>query len=213
MNIILPIIINVITLLIIVIGVMIGAKHGFSCQLTKFILTIGIIVGCYFLTPTVTNLLLKVEFISNINLTLNGLLSSLVFLLEFLILYILISIIVDSLSNCIINGKLDLNTARRTKIVGMNKKDTRELRRQEKLFRKQERANSILLKQSRVAGAIFGGLLGLIFGFMIMLPIVNISKNISTELPKYEYVAKSMDYTIYGQIDKATNIYHLMIKE
>ena len=129
MNIWLPIITNIVIALILLTGIFVGSKTGWKLGLSKLILVICDGVGCYFLQPIVTDLIkLEIE---------HSILGSVVYLALFILIYAIISIIVAVVRNATHTKTIDgINSAKRTKIKGLDKKTTRELRREERKYRK-----------------------------------------------------------------------------
>lgn len=213
MSIWLPLITNLVITIILCTGIIVGVKRGFRCELIKLLFLLGAGVGCYFLTPILSNLVLKIQFINEFATMLDFSINSIVFMLEILICYLLISIIINNISKCIVVGRKNYNKAKRVKLKGLSRKDTKELRRQEKLFRKQQLQNVYRTFKSRLFGAIFGFIIALVLGFVLMLPVNVTFKKVAEVQPKLEQITKGYEYTIYGQLDKITNISDKIIKE
>lgn len=215
MNIYLPIITNLIILGILTLGFFIGKKNGFKVQLAKFILLLPFMVGCYFLQPVITEQLLKIEFLSNISTLAYGheLISSLVLFVLFIVSYALI-VIAGALVKKATRKDLSVNRVKAVKVKGVSRKETRQLRREQK---KLERLNKPQLKtKSKVAGALLGIVISLFAGFMFMLPVKYVTYGTaelynSEELPEeerkpeLEQLKTAYDYTLIGQLDKVTN--------
>lgn len=206
MNIWLPIITNIVIALILLTGIFVGSKNGWKLGLSKLILVICDGVGCYFLQPIVTDLIkLDIE---------HSILGSVVYLSLFILIYAIISIIVAVVRNATHTKTIDgINSAKRTKIKGLDKKTTRELRREERKYRKLHKEVRELKKASKSLGGFFGFITALIIGFIIMLPMKNVSKTIAETQPKLEEITKGYEYTIYGQLDKISNLSDIIIKD
>lgn len=211
MNIWLPIITNLIILGILSLGALVGRRNGWKVELTKLILTLGACVGIYFLSPIISSALLKIEFISTLCTQVIGLssaLNSIVFLLLYIVIYSLISIIVTFIARKCIDNKRSINVAKRIKVKGIDRKTSRQLKREDRkalrLQRKEEIKNR--RKTSKIFGAIFGLLIAFISAFIVLIPFKYISKDISNTYPEVSEIQTGYEYTVYGQLDKLTNI-------
>lgn len=195
MNFIIPIAINLLTLLILISGVILGSKNGWKIELSKLILILVLGVGCYFLSPIIENLI-KLEIPATI---LKPSIFAILVLLCYLIISIILLIISKLTSTQEING---VNSAKRVKLKGLDRKTTKRLRKEEKRSRKLEREKKILKTKSKIFGGIFGFIIALIIGFIILLPYKPITNHIIEQKPQLEYINKNYHYTIYGQVDK-----------
>jgi uncharacterized membrane protein required for colicin V production len=195
MNLIIPISINLITLLILISGVIIGSRNGFKLELSKLVLILLSGVGCYFLSPTIENFI-TIDIPTTI---LKPTIFSILMLGCYLIISILLLIIKKLTSTKEIQG---INSAKKVRLKGFDRKTTRRLRKEERKNRKLEREKKILGKKSKVFGSIFGFIIALIIGFIILLPYKPITNHIVEQKPQLEYINKNYHYTIYGQVDK-----------
>lgn len=206
MNIWLPIITNVVIALILLTGIFVGSKNGWKFELCKLFLIIGIGVGCYFLQPVITNLF-KIDMPKEI-------LGSSVYLALFIVSYAIVSIIVSAIRYVTKTKSLEnINSAKRIKIKGIDRKTTRQLRREERAYRKLHKEIRELKKASKSLGGLFGFIIALIVGFIVMLPIKSVSNYIAETQPKLEQITKGYEYTIYGQLDKISNLSDIIIKD
>jgi hypothetical protein len=199
MGVYLPIITNIVIALVLLTGVFVGIKNGWKIELSKLLLTIGGLVGCYFLQPIVTTWVSGFEFLAKVPETiLSCSVYSILFILVYLIISLILSIIKKATSTKEIQG---INGAKRVKVKGFDKKTTKKLRKEDKKFRKLNREVKQLRKVSRVFGAFLGFIIALFVGFALMLPTKAVFNRISETQPELEEINKGYDYTIYGIID------------
>ena len=213
MNIWLPIITNVIIALIVIAGIFVGKKNGFALEFGKLILLAGATVGCYFLLPVVTPLLLKIEFINELMVLpySKAILNSITLLILFILSYLLISIICKLIANHSLQERDSINMAKPIKVRGLDRKQSRALRKEQKRLRKLRRKH--LRKTSQAFGIIFGIIISLIISFMIMLPCKYLFKSISEIKPELNQINSGYEYTIYGQLDKVCDITDIIVGE
>lgn len=207
MNIWLPIITNLIILGIITAGFFIGRKNGFIKELTKFFILIPAVIGCYFLTPVITGLFLKIQAINElVASTTFGLqaLKSLVFLIVFLIFYGLVTLIV----NLIYRKKSQVNSVKQVKRKGLSRRETRRLRREDRKYNKALNKQS---KGSRVGGIICAMLIALMISLGVMLPFKYVTATIA-EIKNIPEINSAYEYTVFGQFDKVIDISDFIIK-
>ena len=235
LDIILPITINILILGIITAGIISGKKNGFLYELLKFVFILGMGVGIYFLLPILTDACLKIPFIVNLinnNLITVVTLKSIIFTTAFILLYLLISLIfvlikhnkykhTKILTNSISDRKY-VNSANIIKTSSTNRKDTKKLKKEQKRFIKQQKQQEKellkvntkpLTKKQKVFGIIFGLLISIIIGFVVTLPTKYIFNEIATTQPSLSDITKGYEYTIYGQLDKLTDIDNFIIKD
>ena len=207
MNIVLPIILNCIVVLIGVLGIFVGKKNGALYEFIKLILICGASVGLYFLAPIIYPLLLKINIIEEALLhgvITEAILYSILNIVLFIITYILISIIFSLIYHKI--GNNENNGAKKVKIKGINKKETRELRKQQRKLDKINKHNREAVETkkpaSKVLGIIFGFILSLVVSFVLFLPVKPIMYKVTDDTA----ILDSYEYTAFGQLDKITNI-------
>lgn len=215
MNIILPIISNLLIALVLVLGIFTGIKNEWKISLTKLVFSLGFGVGLYFLNPVLTTSVSKISFIDNLiqnNLITLVTLKACVFSLSFLILFGILSIILMIIrhhrnevrylksQNMVLTKRakaLDKNTE---KVLKKEDKKARKLKRKE--LAKQH-------KKARVFGAILEALTCIVLIFVAFMPVKYVVKN---ELKDVQGIETVYDYTPIGQLDKATNIVEFIIK-
>lgn len=210
MNIWLPIVTNLIIAMILIVGAIVGSRNGWRFELGKLIIMLGVGVGCYFLNPIVVNLLGNIDVISAFPIEI---VTGVSFLLLYIVAYIITCITIAGIR--VLTGKkvVTNNGARRVKVKGLDKAATRQLRKEEREFRKQQKQLRVLSKKSKVFGAIFGVLIALVVGFVLMLPIKATFNHIAKSNEKLEQINTGYDYTIYGQIDKLVDVSNLIIED
>lgn len=141
-------------------------------------------------------------------------LGSSVYLALFIVSYAIVSIIVSAIRYVTKTKSLEnINSAKRIKIKGIDRKTTRQLRREERAYRKLHKEIRELKKASKSLGGLFGFIIALIVGFIVMLPIKSVSNYIAETQPKLEQITKGYEYTIYGQLDKISNLSDIIIKD
>ena len=203
MDIILPIVMNLVLLAIVICGIYIGKKNGIRLEFIKWILVLCDLIGAYFLTPIAKDLLLKIPTLNTLASGINSqLVSSVVFLGVFLLIYILICLTCLIIKKVTLYNKITgINGARRSKIVGMSRKETRELRREYKKTRKELKSKKELRTVSKTLGIIFGIFISLIICLAVMLPIKYVAKEIDTKM-ETTTINNAYEKTPIGQLDK-----------
>lgn len=215
MNIILPICANLVILALLITGIFVGKRNGFKYEFIKFIILSASIVGLFFLSPVITNLLFKLDFINTLASQVSYLsqaFNSIIFLILFLITYMFICLIIRAIRHHEIKkNALGVNVAKRTKVKGIDRKTSRQLKRDERRLNKQREFEIIKArsKKSKVFGAIFGFIVAVIIGFIVFLPVKYASKSLADaqQNPSIETV---YEYTFYGQLDKLTGVYEFI---
>ena len=211
MNIWLPIVTNLIIVLGLVIGTIIGKNAGWKVQLSKLILILGSCVGIYYLAPMITKSLLKVEEIKLLCSEIVGLelaFNSIVFLMLYMFIYSVITIIVNSINKHCIDNKRGINVAKRIRMKGIDRNTTRELRREERKVKKLARKEAIRNRRkiNKIISAILAFIITFISLFIVSIPLKYISEGIANTNSELTDITKGYEYTIYGQIDNLTNI-------
>lgn len=203
MDIILPIVMNLVLLAIVICGIYVGKKNGIRLEFIKWILVLCDLIGAYFLIPIAKDLLLKIPTLNTLASGINSqLVSSVVFLGVFLLIYILICLICLIIKKVTLYNKITgINGARRSKIVGMSRKETRELRREYKKTRKELKSKKELRTVSKTFGIIFGIFISLIICLAVMLPIKYVAKEIDTKT-ETTTINNAYEKTPIGQLDK-----------
>ena len=215
MNIWLPIVTNTIIATILILGIISGRKYGWRLALTKFVLVCGAGVGAYYLTVPILSLLSNWEWLTNVinglNLSLNSVLA-IVMSLTFLVLYLIVSLICSLIYNKRKVIKLtNSNVAKVKRAKAIDRKEERALRREERKLARLNVTSRELRKTSRVFGSIFGLFIAIIVGYALMLPCKYIFNDVAknTELP----INSGYEYTMYGQLDKITNLSEKLLGE
>ena len=174
--------------------------------LAKLICLLASVVGIYFLTPVVAKQVSKIVLLSEI-------VKPVTFFGLFLVAYILITVILFIVKRCTrFEKRQTLNTAKRAKVVGLNKKETKKMRKNRKDLSKSNRTIKQLRRASKVCGAIFGFVVALLFSLILMLPTRAIL-NVVAEQTGEEEIKCGYEYTIYGQLDKMGDGIEKLIKE
>ena len=177
MNIVLPILLNLITLIFIISGVVTGCKNGWKYEITKLALFLGLGVGAYSLTPTIANA---------INLT-NTIVFSGLLLISFLLALLIISLI-----------KLKLDDNRLIKIKSNklinNAKPIKNIKRKK---RKLDKLQLKIALPSKIFGAIISVILAVCINYVIYLPC----KPYIEEYCETQNI-DTLQYTALDQIDR-----------
>ena len=206
MNIILPIITNLITIAIIIAGIFIGKRNGFGISLSKFILLVGACIGSYFLVPLITNLLIQIEFINELMILPYSaeILNSLVLLILTMIFYLIITLICKLITSHVKYEDENINIAKPAKIKGLSRKETKQLRKEQRKLRQ------LQLKEkstaSKIFGIIYSVIISIIICFVLYITCMYIIKSIIVIKPELAYLSNAYEYTIFGQLDKLTNL-------
>lgn len=203
-NIMLPIITNLIIVMILLAGIFIGRKNGWKIELAKLVLVLGAGVASYFLTPIITDLVMQLTFVNDFMTQLNLIdftLHSTCFALIFMTFYLFISIICLAIRGAVRTVK-GPKVAKQYKVKTHDRKADRRARKEQKKLKRLRKEQRDIRKRSKVIGAIIGLFVAILVGFVIMLPmkdaLISISKS-DTELTK---ITNAYDYTIYGVIDE-----------
>lgn len=215
MNIILPICANLVILAILIIGIFVGRKNGFKYEFIKLFILLASCAGLYFLSPILTDTLLKIEAVQSIGAYITNfaaVLNSAIYLVLFLIVYFIVCQIIGVIRiHNIKKYTLGINSAKRTKAQGIDRKTSKQIRKEEKKTEKIKIKEAIKerKRRSKVFGAITGLITAVLVAFIIFFPVKYASKSLSEILEKPE-IETTFEYTPYGQLDKITDIYNIM---
>ena len=215
MNIVLPIISNLLIVITLVLGILVGIKNEWKLSLTKLLISLGFAVGLYFLNPTLVSAISKIAFIDNLlqnELITKATLTACTFSVSFVVLFVILSIIMLAIrhhrnevrypksQNMVLTKRakaIDKNTE---KVLKKEDIKARKLKRKE-LARQH--------KKARVFGAILETLTCIILVFVAFIPVKYVVKN---ELKDVQTIETVYDYTPIGQLDKATNVVEFIVK-
>lgn len=224
-NIWLPILVNLLIVGVVALGVLIGKKNGFKYEIIKLLTVCAACVGLYFLNPVVADVICNIEAVSAAiaaGAITVAIIKSLTFLGLFLLTYLLITGIfgIVRLSRELNQTSGIVNTAKRLKPVGVTKKETRRLRREQRRTLRRQKIEAALKikidekgkhKLSKVFGAIIGGIFGVIFAFALTLPLKPTFDKLAED-PSVEAIQTGYEYTAFGQLDKATDIVNKVLR-
>lgn len=202
MNIYLPLITNFIIAVILIAGIFVGRKNGWRLELSKLTLTIGSLIGFYFLNPIIVKKLSGIGFIQTLISTYSlDLVKCLCLTAEFVLVYLILSLIF-----MVIRKKCRrINTIKPVKInTAKSLKSRKERRRDAKEFKKLNTKQ--ISKSSKVMGSILGLLLALVVGYVVMIPVKHCLIELANSNTELELIVQGYEYTIYGQFDKLTGI-------
>lgn len=233
-NIWLPIITNLIIVSIITIGVLAGKKHGAVHELIKLLTILVCGTGLYFVMPLLYTEIFKISFVQqllSLEFATVELVKAICLTASFLIVYTLISLVFFCISKAkakkqpkiqTLPGRKYVNSAQLVKVNGVNKKETKKLRKEQKKFikerKKQEKElkkinKPQLSKKQKGFGIVLGIILSIVIGLVVTAPLKYIFKEVAESQPSISEVTKGYEYTIYGQIDNATNIIDIIINK
>lgn len=206
MNIWLPIITNLIMLGILVAGIFVGKKNGWKIELSKLVIMLGVAVGIYFLAPIITTPIVTAlangQSITEIMIYMHYMIpaiNSLIMFLLFIIIYGILSLICSAIANKIAKKQ---NSITYIKLKG---KGNGKLNRQnKKLYRKQIIEARKQKKTSQTIGALLGFILAACITFVLFMPMGYAFKQLKQIVPG---ITAGIDYTVWGQLDKATEVY------
>lgn len=214
MNIVLPIISNVIVALVLLLGVFTGLKQEWKLSLVKLLLICGIGVASYFLITPVTNLLVSIPALSNIgfsDITFRACSFSAMFLIASLVVEVVMLLIARCrdkkrrkiMSNGIIVKRAKALDKRAEK--SLRKEDRRNKRLERKNFRKAH-------KKARLFGAVLSVLAYVLIAFALFIPVKYVAKDVATAHPNYAVVETAYTHTAFGQLDALTNVVEYIVK-
>lgn len=227
-NIWLPIVVNVLIAMIMVAGIFIGRKNGVKYELLKLLVVCALCVGTYFLSPILTNLVIKIKFIGDAiaaGVITAAIVKSLVILVSFLLVYLIATLIFKCVRKAIhkkefagVKAAGVKNSARPAKVKGLTKADTRKLKKQNKELKKAQRKHDKELRRIKVSKAsmVFGAIIGLIcaiiVGFIVTLPLKPVFAKSAEAGSEISQIEKGYEYTPYGQLDKLTGVVDFILK-
>ena len=212
-----PILSNLLVIAIIAIGFFVGRSNGFKLQLTKLILTIGAGIGTFFLTPVFVNMLnLEAEAIAYAGMFGHAIL--------FLAAYLVITLVIATIRHCIVKreraaAKAGSNKAKavKHKRVNVTKKSKEELalqKEKEKRFIKERKREERLAKKlarkeyarlhrkSRIGGIICGVIGAFVMIFTLAMPFKFGFKVLDEQ---FKGANNGYEISIAGLLDKGTD--------
>lgn len=176
MNIALPIVLNLVTVGLVILGIISGIKNGFKYEITKLAIFLGLGVGSYFLSPVVSNLI-------NLDITIvfSGML-----LIAFLLSLLIISLIKLKLDD---NRLIKIKTS---KLIN-NAKPIKGIK------KKRNKLDKLQLKLS-LPSKIFGALISIVLAIAINYVIYLPCKPYIEEYCEIQNI-DTLQYTLVEQID------------
>lgn len=203
-NIIVAVACNLIAVLILLSGIFTAKSNGLIVTLVKFFIAVGGLVGAYFLTPVLSDLICGVdkvpELISYVGASM-GSINSCIFLLVFMVFYgidaIICSIVKHSLIKKMQGKKINQAKVKRAKSINP---------RAERLARKAEwkKAKQAYRASNRWYKRLISHLLALILsvtvGIVVLMPFGFIGRDISTVSTDKTYLVDGFEYTLNGVI-------------
>ena len=207
MNIILPIVSNLVIVLLITLGIVIGAKQEWKISLFKLFLTIAFIVGSYLLLPITSNVLSSIELLKSLSLStlsLNTCIFSTQFSLMFIVSELILLLIARSRDKK--RRKLMTNGIIIKRAKAIDKVAERELKKEDRRLNKLNKvAYKKAHKKARVFGSLISMLIYIVVSFIVFIPFKYIARDDTAIQVMYEY-------TIYRQIDSFTDNFDNLLK-
>lgn len=199
MNIIFPILINLILIGVFATSVFIGKKLGWKASLINLVITAGVTVGAYFLAQAAFVQTLYINYFSNLsfisfNLTFASMVGCIVYTIE-----TILSILVCKKSRLIKSEVVNSAKIKRAKAI--DRKTERMLKRQEKHAEKISREYRKLTKRSKLFGALICMITGLILSCMTYIQIKSLCIIIQDNT-HIEWLDEGYTYTAFGQLEK-----------
>lgn len=194
MNIWLPIVTNLIIISLLIISIVVGRKNGFKVEFAKLLILLPLLIGTYFLIPILSREMLEISFLNGIK---EDIMKSSLWLILFILEYGLVNIIVYLVR------KRSHKDIKPVKVKGLNKKSTRELRKQEKELAKLNETQAS--KMNKGFGCLVGLIIGILGTFIMMLPCKYIFNKVAEDHPEIEQIKTGYKYTAYGQLDEITD--------
>ena len=202
-NIIVAVACNLIAVLLLLSGIFTAKSNGFTVTLVKFIIALCGLVGAYFVTPVLSNLLYGVEkvpeLIGYIGASV-GSVNSCIFLILFMVVYgidaIICSIVKHALIKKMQNKKI--NKAKMKRAQSINPRAEKMARKAE--WKKAKQAYKQKNKwYTKLFSCLIGSVLSVILGIVILMPFGFIGKDINVASGK-TYLVDGFEYTLNGVI-------------
>jgi len=199
MGIIFPIIVNLVLVSVFVSSILIGKKLGWKASLVNLFITVGSLIGGYYLS--------KIDFFTNIHATYLSILSDLMFKVTFASLFATIVYVIEVIISVIIYRKKNLikaevlNTAKIKRAKAIDKKVEKLIKKQERQAEKVNRVYRKLTTKSRVFGALICVLTGLLLTCTSYVGIKAICIY-AQDKTQVEWLDEGYIYTLPGQLDK-----------
>ena len=203
MNILFPIIVNLVLVVIFATTILTGKKLGWKASLINLVITAGATIGGYFLA--------EIPFIAALHLNHFSALSDLLFRITvasivgcnvFFIETVLSFIICKHKS--LVKAET-LNTAKIKRAKAIDKKTEKFIRKQEKHAEKASRVYRKLSKKSSLFGVLISIVLGLLLVCMAYVQIKS-ACILLQERTNIEWLDEGYTYTLPGQLDKIIKI-------
>ena len=203
MNIIFPILINLILIGEFATSVFIGKKLGWKASLINLAITVGVTVGAYFLAQAALVQTLYINYFSNLtfisfNLTFASIVGCAAYTIE-----TILSILICKKSRLIKSEVVNSAKIKRAKAI--DRKTERMLKRQEKHAEKISREYRKLTRKSKVFGALICIITGLLVSCMTYIQIKSMCILIQDKT-QIEWLDEGYTYTGFGQLEKLIKI-------
>lgn len=199
MNILFPIIINLILIGVFVTSILLGKKLGWKASLINLFITAGAMVGGFFLSQISFIMTLHSTYLSALDvltfkLCVASIIGCVVYTIE-----IIISLIVLRCKSVV--KAESLNTAKIKRAKAIDRKTERILKRQERHTEKISREYRKLSRKSKLFGALICIVTGLL---LVAAAYIQIKSTIILVQDKtqIEWLDEGYEYTIPGQLDK-----------
>jgi hypothetical protein len=220
-NIIVAVICNVIAAFVLLGCIFSTLRSGIAVSGLKLALAIGGGVAAFFLTPVFSGLITGVAvesttlgaIINNLGISL-GTIKSVIFLLVFMAIYLINLVICSIVKHYKIKALRNKkqNVAKIKRARSINPRAERAAKKSVwKALKAEYNAKNIWWK--RLISGILGGIVGLVLGFVILMPYGYIAKDIVSANAEREYLIAGYEYTINGVIGSNVSDWILHNKE
>lgn len=207
-NILIAVICNLVAVFVLLGCILSVVRSGVAVSVVKLILTIGGGVAAFFVTPVLFNLITGVAvetttlgaILGNLGIS-NGTISSIIFLLVFMTLYLINLIVCSIIKHCKIkalsNKKQNIAKIKRARSI--NPRAEKAAKKSAwKALKAEYQAKNFWWK--RLISGFLGAIIGVIVGFVVLMPYGYIAKDlVKTDVNK-DYLVKGYEYTLNGVI-------------
>jgi hypothetical protein len=207
-NILVAVICNLVAVFVLLGCILSVVRSGLTVSIVKLILTISGGVAAFFVTPVLFNLITGVAvesttlgaIINNLGISL-GTVKSVIFLLVFMTIYLINLVICSIVKHCKIKALRNKkqNVAKIKRARSINPRAERAARKSAwKALKAEYKAKNTWWK--RLFSSIFGAIVGVVLGFVILMPYGYIAKDIVKIDANKNYLVKGYEYTLNGVI-------------
>ena len=207
-NILIAVICNLVAVFVLLGCILSVVRSGLTVSLVKLILTASGGVAAFFVTPVLFNLITGVvveattlgAILGNLGIS-NGTISSVIFLLVFMTIYLINLIICSIVKHCKIKALSNKkqNTAKIKRARSINPRAEKAAKKSAwKALKAEYKAKNFWWK--RLISGLFGVIMGVVLGFVVLMPYGYIAKDLVKIDVNKEYLVKGYEYTLNGVI-------------